>query len=128
MSPSDLPSTGSKKPASRKPAAIAAIHDERNKRKVAESKLATVEAENELLRERLSNQELRNRELTLLLQAAEGKATKYDTIMREGARADSLAALGLRYDQNSRVVSGTPLADGLALTGLPKLADLGTRS
>jgi hypothetical protein len=110
MSQSDLPSDGRPtKPVAQKPAAISAVHDERNKRKLAVAKLATVEAENELLRERLGNQELRNRELTLLLQAAETKATKYDAIMREGPRADSLAALGLRLDRNSGTLTGTPM-------------------
>src|SRR4051812_68005 len=100
MSATDLPSEKPAKRPGQKPAAISAVLDERAKRKEAVAKLATVEIEKEVLRERLANSELRNCELTLRLQAAEAKATKYDAIMREGPRADtlSLAALGLHYD------------------------------
>lgn len=110
MSKSDLPSDKPIKRGATKPAAISAVHDERNKRKAAVAKLAQAELDNAVLQERLGNEQLRIRALTLKLQAAEAKAAKYDEMVRRERAPDTLAELGLRFDQGSGTLSGMPVA------------------
>jgi hypothetical protein len=120
MSQSDLPSAAPEKTASEKPSALGGVHFERKKRKAAEARALAAEQAAAGLRDRVDSLDFHNQELAEKLKAALARAARSEALLKAEKEPHSLAALGLRFDANSGVLSGTPLADGLGLTNLGK--------
>jgi hypothetical protein len=110
MSSRDLSPAAPTEAGSHKPAPLAAVLAERRRRQAAEAKAIAAEQEATALKGQLD-------EALERLRVAEEKLAKYEAAATDGG-ARSLASLGLRYDRNTRTLSGVPTGKPLGLLDL----------